>query len=282
MPNIEIKAKCADLTSAKAIAEKLKTDYVGHLHQIDTYYETKTGRLKLREINGQASQLIPYYKDYSSGPMKSSYAVLPVDNEKNLKDILQHILGTVVSVDKMREVYLIDNVRVHLDHVKDLGTFIEFEAVYEETSPEAKEREIHKVSELMDTFKIQKEDLLDRSYIDYLMLNNEFTTKLETLYSFESNTHILAEFKRKDIQASVDADKRFFWFLFDKKSCALNRLNFCSMKSEGGLEQREFREGTLTFDNKEARFENNLILEKHGNSYELSYAFKMAVLEWLA
>ena len=168
MPNIEIKAKCNNFGYARETAERLKTDYIGNLHQIDTYFETKEGRLKLREIDGREAQLIPYYKEYSTGPMKSSYSVLPVKDPANLKHILDKTLGTVTVVDKKREVFLIDNVRVHLDEVKDLGTFIEFEAVYEENSASDKEREVARVSELMDTFKIQKDALLDKSYIDYL------------------------------------------------------------------------------------------------------------------
>ena len=169
MPNIEIKAKCHNIDRARATAQELKTDYIGNLHQIDTYFETKKGRLKLREINDKEAQLIPYYKEYSTGPMKSSYSVLPVDDAVNLKHILDKTLGTVTVVDKEREVFLIDNVRVHLDRVKDLGTFIEFEAVYLESTLEDKEREVERVSKLMEAFQIKEEDLLDKSYIDYLL-----------------------------------------------------------------------------------------------------------------
>ena len=167
MPNIEIKAIYKNLDNARVIAKRLSTDYIGHLHQIDTYFTTSKGRLKLREINGQEAQLIPYSKDYSTGPMKSSYSVLPVDDPENLKSILDKILGTVTIVDKKREVFLINNVRVHLDQVKDLGTFLEFEAVY--TDESEKENEIKKVNELKEQFKIKDQDLLDKSYIDYLM-----------------------------------------------------------------------------------------------------------------
>ncbi len=169
MPNIEIKARCSDMTTAKVMAKKLQSEYLGELHQIDTYFSTKKGRLKLREINNQEAQLIPYHKDYSKGPMKSSYSVLPVSDVESLKSIMNEILGTIMIVDKKREVFLIDNIRVHLDEVKELGTFIEFEAVYNENSSKDEEREVKKVIELMSAFKIKEEDLLDKSYIDYLL-----------------------------------------------------------------------------------------------------------------
>lgn len=201
MPNIEIKAKCKNLINAREIAEKLKTEYVGTLHQIDTYFTTKEGRLKIREINGKEAQLIPYFKEYSTGPMKSSYSVLPVSDPQNVKNIFNKILGTVTVVDKKREVFLIDNVRVHLDEVKNLGTFIEFEAVYEDKEPDDKDREVKKVSSLMETFKILKEDLLDKSYIDYLLMkkNNTLVKNVEALYAFENKKITIAEFKRTDL-----------------------------------------------------------------------------------
>lgn len=169
MQNIEIKAKCSDLLKARKIAQDHATGYVGVLHQLDTYFQTKSGRLKLREINGEKAELIPYFKDYSLGPMQSNYSVLPTNEPDKLKSILNHILGEFAVVDKKREVFLINNIRIHLDQVKDLGSFIEFEAVYDDSHLENKEIEIQKVNKLMETFGITKENLLDKSYIDYLL-----------------------------------------------------------------------------------------------------------------
>lgn len=168
MPNIEIKAKCPNIEYAKQIAEKLKTDYIGVLHQVDTYYQTKKGRLKLREINGKEAQLIPYFKEQIEGKQKSEYAVLPVSDVDSLKNILDTTLGEIFVVEKKREVFLIDNVRVHLDEVKNLGEFIEFEAVYEENTDKNKEKELKKIEELKSSFRVGNSDLLDKSYIDYL------------------------------------------------------------------------------------------------------------------
>ncbi len=40
----------------------------------------------------------------------------------SLKKILAKALGILVVVDKQREIYFIDNVKFHLDTVKELGT----------------------------------------------------------------------------------------------------------------------------------------------------------------
>ena len=70
-------------------------------------------------------------------------------------------------VHKRRGVYIAyDNVRVHLDDVAGLGTFLEIEAVYaHEAEAEA---EHQKVRELMDRLGIQTADLVSGSYRDLL------------------------------------------------------------------------------------------------------------------
>lgn len=282
MPNIEIKAKCNNFELARETANRLKTAYVGELHQIDTYFTTKKGRLKLREINGQQAQLIPYLKEYTTGPMKSSYSVLPVEDVENVKNIFNEILGVVTVVDNKREVFLIDNVRVHFDEVRDLGTFIEFEAVYEEKSAKDKDREVEKVSQLMDTFKIKKEDLLDKSYIDYLLNKDKVFDNLRLIYSFESDSLIILEIEKKNIDKLSPPDKRFFWLKYDKESKKLERLDFVSMKSERELENRVFAQGEFKFNPFQGTFldsrgEHKLYLQKI-----LSDEFKGVILSYFA
>ena len=168
MPNIEIKALCHNLDHVRTIANENMTDYVGVLHQIDTYFKTSHGRLKLREMNGEVAQLIPYSKDYQSGPMKSDYALLPVDEPKVVKALLDKLLGIEFIVDKKREVFLIDNVRVHLDQVTGLGNFIELEAVCALDTQEEYIKQKSQLDRLLHVFNIKSVDLLDLSYVDYL------------------------------------------------------------------------------------------------------------------
>ena len=70
MPNIEIKARCNNLKKALDIVHEIKTDYVGSLQQVDTYYETKEGRLKLREIWGGNPHY--FFSGAGSPPLGSS------------------------------------------------------------------------------------------------------------------------------------------------------------------------------------------------------------------
>ena len=50
-----------------------------------------------------------------------------------MRAMLSQIMGAWIEVEKTRQVWLWENVRIHLDHVKGLGQFVELEAVTEET-----------------------------------------------------------------------------------------------------------------------------------------------------
>ena len=58
--NIEIKARVAELGPIRARAEALATTWVGVDRQVDTYFRTQRGRLKLRESSLSGGQLVPY------------------------------------------------------------------------------------------------------------------------------------------------------------------------------------------------------------------------------
>ena len=165
MPNIEIKASYSDLNKAKQIAERVSTKHLGLDHQVDTYFKTSKGRLKLRESSLSGAMLIPYLRSDHSGPKKSDYALLPTDDPILAKHLLAELLGVETVVIKDRDIYLADNVRIHLDHVEGLGSFIEFEAVYRNEADEPLEHE--KENRLIREFEIASHQLIKNSYREY-------------------------------------------------------------------------------------------------------------------
>lgn len=164
MPNIEIKARYEGLETARSIAGKLRAKHVGEDHQVDTYFKSLDGRLKLRESRLSGAQLIPYVRPNQSGPKRSEYLVIEIKSPVECKRLLTEILGIDVVVDKIRDIFLIDNVRVHLDTVKGLGSFFEFEAVYEGSDVSVERAEYEKVEALMKEFQIKPTDLIHGSY----------------------------------------------------------------------------------------------------------------------
>lgn len=164
MPNIEIKARYKDLEKGRRIARRLGARHLGRDHQVDTYFKTAAGRLKLRESSLSGGQLIPYLRSDRTGPKKSDYVLLPAGDPARTKRLLGALLGVDTVVEKRRDIYLVGNVRVHLDEVVGLGTFFELEAVYSDESRAAAHDERRKVLELLRVFEVAPGDLLQGSY----------------------------------------------------------------------------------------------------------------------
>jgi len=165
--NIEIKARCSDHQSIRDILELRGARTVGEDHQIDTYFNVEAGRLKLREGNIENS-LIFYHRPDSAGPKRSDVLLYRVAPDPSLKEVLGASLGIKVVVDKRREIFFDENVKIHLDRVQGLGAFLEIEAI--DADGTRTEEELKKQCDsFMDLFSVQDEDLVEKSYSDLLM-----------------------------------------------------------------------------------------------------------------
>ena len=164
--NIELKARLRSLDAARATAARLATHHVGLETQIDTYFVCRHGRLKLRQINGTRAQLVWYARSDRRDAKASDYRLVEVAEAELLKQALAAAWGTLVVVEKRREIYLYHNVRIHLDEVAELGVFIEFEAVLGSGVDDAAGRA--QVAWLQGEFQIAPTDLLEGSYSDLL------------------------------------------------------------------------------------------------------------------
>ena len=161
--NIEIKARCRDLAGARETVARLATRHLGVDHQVDTYFATRAGRLKLRESSLSGAQLVPYLRPDQEGPKRSDYQLIPVTACTEVKRLLGEVLGIHCVVVKEREIFLHDNVRIHLDRVEGLGDFIELEAVFDgDVSRESEQHD--KVLILMGELAIEASQLVDVSY----------------------------------------------------------------------------------------------------------------------
>ena len=168
MPNIEIKARYPELARARVIAVEAGAKFLWKDTQVDTYFVTKQGKLKLRESSLNGAELIPYAKSESEGIKRSDYARIPIADVPLVKALFHQLLGTKIAVTKLREVYLLGNIRVHLDEVERLGSFLEFEAVFESESDATQTQEREKIRALMHRFHVSDEELLQGSYPDLL------------------------------------------------------------------------------------------------------------------
>lgn len=162
--NVELKARDRDPAHSLAACAALDAEDRGVLRQRDTYFHASRGRLKLREQNRHKPHLIAYERCDRPGERTSSYRIVEVERADELKRALTAALGVRVVVAKERRLYLWESVRIHLDEVEGLGSFIEFEAVAPPDSDLS--REEARVRFLRETFQIAEKELLATSYSD--------------------------------------------------------------------------------------------------------------------
>jgi len=152
MQNVEIKAELRDIDLARELLRAIQASKIGVLRQTDTYYRVAEGRFKKREaeLDGMrepveyihytradlARPRLSHFKIYAEEQAREHFGMLAIgagaDFEASESATAPAHPGTLpvwVIVRKVRELWMVGNVRVHLDQVESLGTFIELEAL---------------------------------------------------------------------------------------------------------------------------------------------------------
>lgn len=165
---VELKAKVDDLDFLRGKLTDIKARHIGTFRQIDIYFGIPKGRLKLRETEGDhRAELVYYERENIAKPKRSNVFILKIEEPVHLKSLLEKALKTMATVDKTREIYEYQGTKIHLDRVKTLGSFVEFER---ETS--TNRRVIRKnqqvLEELMEKLEISPESLRKPSYSDLI------------------------------------------------------------------------------------------------------------------
>jgi homotetrameric cytidine deaminase len=163
--NVELKALDPDPVRSLATVRELGAEDRGVLRQRDTYFRARAGRLKLREEEPGGATLIQYDRPDAAEARESRYRLTRVEDPDDLRASLDAALGTLVVVEKERRLLLWEGVRIHLDTVAGLGSFVELEGVAPAGSDLGPERE--KVARLQRELGI--EEILTESYSDRLL-----------------------------------------------------------------------------------------------------------------
>ena len=138
MRNIEIKlCRPDDLTDSRfsVLLTEMGARHVWDRHQSDTFWHTRSGWLKLREVSGDeavdvAAELIGYQRSTGTTDARpSDYHISKIADPHSLKAALDSTLGRIETVEKTRALWLWKQTRVHLDEVKHLGAYVELETV---------------------------------------------------------------------------------------------------------------------------------------------------------
>ena len=165
--NVELKARDPNPEVTAARCLNLGAVSAGTLHQRDVYFHTRHGRLKLRAHLGDGGELIAYRRPDSAAARESTYVRAAVPDPDPVLDALDAALGTVIVVSKRRRLFLWEGVRIHLDEVEQLGSFIELEAVLPDAGDLATAHE--KVARLRSSLGIKDGELESVGYADLLM-----------------------------------------------------------------------------------------------------------------
>jgi len=142
MRNIEIKVAIIDKQTMMNRIEMLGAEYQHTMKQSDYYFEIGEGKEKLRVIDDCKYELITYQRKEKSGRKDSFYDVKTLSSTE--KDTLLLQRKTIKYLEKIRELWLYGNTRIHIDNVKDLGDFLELETVIQGTRLESGEIEFMK------------------------------------------------------------------------------------------------------------------------------------------
>jgi len=163
--NFEFKARLKDEPRVREALKRLRARFIGTDRQIDTYFRVPTGRLKVREGRLE-NALIFYRRSNSRRARRSAVEMMLLPRRNSLRAILAGVLGTLAVVDKRREIYFVKNVKIHLDHVRRLGKFLEVEAI-------SRKGDVSKIRsqarQFQQLFGITVKDIVPESYSDLIL-----------------------------------------------------------------------------------------------------------------
>jgi predicted adenylyl cyclase CyaB len=162
--NYEIKCRIDDRKKVTEIKKALSKYKHSIEKQTDIYYKTSNGRLKLRIIDDTSGSLIQYNRAEKKNKRISKYTISKTKDFRELDFILKKQFDTLVTVIKKRDVYINKNVRVHLDKVKNLGSYLEIEIIYERLSDAKKQ-----MQELITKLELDETKFIKESYSDLLI-----------------------------------------------------------------------------------------------------------------
>lgn len=168
MINVEYKSELRDPALARIIVARKGAQQTATLTQRDTYYRLPAGRLKRREISTAEGPLpdewIHYDRPERLTARLSRYELM--NEEEARRRFAGSITEPWVVVAKVRQLWMLGPVRIHLDEVEGLGNFFELEAV---VSPSCNVARCHElVQGLVESLKPALGEPIAASYSDML------------------------------------------------------------------------------------------------------------------
>ncbi len=162
MRSVEVKHELRDPALAEAILRRLGAMHVSTCEQTDTYFRVTDGRLKKREAPGEPTEWIFYHREDTTRPRVSRFAIY--SHAEAMGRFGSRGLPAWRVVRKRRSLWLRGPVRVHVDRVRGLGDFVEFEAMVTKRQPPTECARL--VEEVRSRFLPLLGEAVSRSYSD--------------------------------------------------------------------------------------------------------------------
>jgi homotetrameric cytidine deaminase len=186
MRNVELKSRDPDPARTLELALALGAGDEGEIVQRDTYFGGSRARVKLREQTPGDDELIAYRRPDDDEARVSEYLRVAVPDAAALREALDTAYGTRVVVAKKRRLLLWDNVRIHLDEVEGLGSYMELEALAPQDGDLEPARA--RLQRLRAELQIDDANLVAGSYSDLLL--DERTLLLDAARNVMRNAHV--------------------------------------------------------------------------------------------
>ncbi|MBL4698926.1 MAG: CYTH domain-containing protein [Phycisphaerales bacterium] len=172
MKNLEFKAELRDPNLARLICKQIKASKIVKLRQTDVYYNVARGRLKKRTSiaidravgSPEPIEYIFYERENRTDAKVSQYHIYT--HAQVQERFGQAPLPEWLTVEKNRELYLYNSVRIHIDDVMDLGWYFEYEILIDDNTDMEQANELAK--SLKATFLPALGEPIATSYSDLL------------------------------------------------------------------------------------------------------------------
>lgn len=169
--NLEFKAYSdKKLDTIDALCSAVGATLRRTISQADTYFVSRSGRLKLRVNDPGGAALVYYERPAVPAPRESVYQIAPIQSHPDaVGAALASALGVRTVVRKLRRIYEAEATLINVDMVDGLGQFLEVEVDLAKAGGADRANEI--IQRMLTTFGVSQADVIPWSYAELLVMH---------------------------------------------------------------------------------------------------------------